>query len=134
MNSLALTLTSFQKSGSAVSAAPACAMRDGDEINSGLIAPESAHNSQTSRNTTSVPPPIRYRSFVECGIGRHVTLTRHSGARAKPASPESITTNREYGFRTRRGACHRAGHFGPDPLASIRNDSQHDKGKNNGRE
>ena len=62
MNSLALTLTSFQKSGSAVSAAPACAIRDGDEMNSGLIAPKSAHNSQTSRNTTSVPPPISNRS------------------------------------------------------------------------
>ena len=62
MNSLALTLTSFQKSGSAVSAAPACAIRVGDEMNSGLIAPKSAHNSQTSRNTTSVPPPISNRS------------------------------------------------------------------------
>jgi hypothetical protein len=62
MNSLALTLTSFQKPGSAISAAPACAMRDGEEINSGLIAPKSAHNSQTSRNPTSVPPPISNRS------------------------------------------------------------------------
>src|ERR1700733_1182231 len=29
----------------------------------------------------------------------------------------------EYGFRTCRGACHRAGHFGPGPLAPIRNDA-----------
>src|SRR6266849_9341195 len=37
-------------------------------------------------------------------FGRSVTpsiVARHSGARAKPASPESITTTLEYGFRAR---------------------------------
>src|ERR1700693_1456733 len=29
-----------------------------------------------------------------------------------------------YGFRVPRGACHRAGHFGPDPLARPRNDKR----------
>ena len=28
-------------------------------------------------------------------------------------------------FRASRGACHRAGHFGPNPLARLRNDNAH---------
>jgi len=62
-------------------------------------------------------------------------LASFRGAGVCPANPESIITDWEgvgnrnrrlpapdYGFRVPRGACHRAGHFGPDPLARPRND------------
>src|SRR5579862_7169503 len=65
--------------------------------------------------------------------GKFLSL-RHSGA---PRSGEpgihihdirSLAMRRpcraywDYGFRAPRRACHRAGHFGPDPLARPRND------------
>ena len=41
--------------------------------------------------------------------------------RRAAANPESITTDQEYGFRVRAGACHRAGLW-PDPVGAPRND------------
>src|SRR5579862_5675657 len=46
---------------------------------------------------------------------------RHSRI-ARSVSPESIAPAPGYGFRARAGACHRTGHFGPDPLGAPRND------------
>src|SRR5580658_3968730 len=109
---MVLTLTSFQKSGSDISAAPAWAMRDGEEINNGLIAPKSAHNSHASRNTKSVPPPIRYLSRGDLLI----VTNRHPEVAAKRPSKDAAEAPGPSPFEA-RGACHRAGHFGPDPLA-----------------
>src|SRR5947209_11678595 len=49
----------------------------------------------------------------------HAMPSFRDGPRGR--GPESITTNRAYGFRARRGACHRAGRR-RDPLAAPRND------------
>src|SRR5579864_8691793 len=65
--------------------------------------------------------------------GRHSSRAKlegfgHSGAPqgGEPGihshRPCRICTGGDYGFRAPSGACHRAGHFGPDPLARPRND------------
>src|ERR1700758_5029614 len=68
-----------------------------------------------------VPPPVTIACLPASVVIVEVSDSSFRG-RAKPGARNRYSLTCDYGFRTRRGACHRAGHFGPDPLAAIRND------------